>query len=496
MKANKNNSLLEKSILPITNAKRNISMLGYFMMWVGMVVMIAAYQFGGDAIHSHPIAISLLIIFLAYLTIGIVMLLSADIGTEHGLSFAVYLRAPFGVYGTHIPVVTRGIVASLWFGIQTYLGALALNGIFEYLFGFNNWIFWYIVFAAIQIFNTAMGIKAVERFADFAAPILIGISIWMYFYLDDLSVVSGKNIWTFVGEGNTPLYSIFMGNFMLWAALAIDVPNISRHLKVQSGTKNFFKRNKNIFAAQMLALPIFSTGMALIGALAFVATGEWNPITIIQANETGISLLVLLGLVTLAQWSTNNAANLIPAALAFVNAGAPKLNFKMALILVGVVGTLGMPWLILDSLSVFLSYAGAALSAVAGIMICDYYVIRHRRLNIGDLFNKDGQFQYQSGFNPAGLIALVVASGLAMVFLSAAYLVGFPVGFCLYYVLMKFWIIKKYPQVEVESNFSDRYLSTSVSQDWVYEKNEFIITNYQGRPINSIEDRENKKMTI
>ncbi|EIJ4040381.1 hypothetical protein K9T45_000120 [Campylobacter jejuni] len=44
----------------------------------------------------------------------------------------------------------------------------------------------------------------------------------------------------------------------------------------------------------------------------------------IQKNGTGITMVVLLVMVILSQWSTNASANLIPAALAFVNAGAPK----------------------------------------------------------------------------------------------------------------------------------------------------------------------------
>ncbi|KIL48196.1 NCS1 family transporter [Jeotgalibacillus soli] len=472
-KVKSKNHLLEESILPIKNTRRSIGMLGYFMIWTGMVVMIVAYQFGGNAIAAHPLVTSLLVIFFAYFLIGAIMLLSADIGTEHGLSFAVFLRAPFGIYGTHIPVVSRGIVAAIWFGIQTYLGALALNGIFQYLTGFDNWFLWYVIFAIVQIFNTALGIKAVERFADFAAPLLIGISVWMYFYLDGMVVNEGENIWTFVGSMDTSLFVIFMANFTLWTALAVDIPNISRFLKVKTGTKSFVKRNRNIFAAQLIALPIFSTFMAFIGAVAFVATGDWNPITIIQSNQTGFGLIVLLSLVILAQWSTNNAANLIPAALAFVNAGAPRLSYTMGVIIAGLVGTLAMPWLILNNLSTFLGYYGAALSAVAGIMYCDYYLLRRRRLNVPDLYNQDGQFRFMKGFNPAGLIAWVIGGGFAIWFIQFSYLVGLPLGFVLYYILMKSWILKMYPQQEIESNFDDRYLATSVNKEWSYSDEEF-----------------------
>ena len=83
--------------------------------------------------------------------IGIFMVLIGDIGVEHGLSFPVYMRAPFGTFGTHIPSLIRGITASCWFGINTYFGAMAINGILNIMFGFDNWFICFLLFAAIAI---------------------------------------------------------------------------------------------------------------------------------------------------------------------------------------------------------------------------------------------------------------------------------------------------------------------------------------------------------
>src|SRR5690606_5215733 len=124
-----------------------------------------------------------LAIFVANFIIAVIGSLSGDIGIEHGLSFATYLRAPFGTIGVHIPAVTRGIVAAIWFGIQTYLGALAINYLVHSLTGFDSWFTWYVVFAIVQIVNTALGIKAVDRFAVIAAPAIILISIWILFHM-------------------------------------------------------------------------------------------------------------------------------------------------------------------------------------------------------------------------------------------------------------------------------------------------------------------------
>ncbi|WP_261317403.1 MULTISPECIES: NCS1 family transporter [unclassified Halomonas] len=466
--ANASDHLLEAAILPVWLNQRTIGFLGFIWLWIGMAVIIATFQLGAGGVAGLPLVQVVAIIFLANLVLGVVMSLTADIGTEHGLSFAVYLRAPFGLKGTHLPAVSRGIVAAIWFGVQTYLGALALNGIVEYLWGLDNWVLWYLLFAVVQIVNTALGIRAVELLASIAAPCIVAISVWMYFTLDVLAETQGINIWTFAGDQDVAALGLFFANMAFWSALAVDIPNLTRFLKTEAGARSFFQRNRNVFVAQFLALPATQAWIALIGGVSFIAAGDWNPVTVIQGQGGGFTLIALLAMVILAQWSTNNAANLIPAALTFVNAGAPRVSYPVALVIAGVVGTASMPWLILDNLFTFLSYYGAVLSAVGGIMVADYYLLRRRRLNVPALFDPAGQFRFCGGFNPAGLIAWLAGGTLALIFLEYAYAVGFVTALVVYVVLMKAWILRRYPQEEIRSGFDDRFLATSVGRNWVY----------------------------
>ncbi|MCP8687192.1 NCS1 family transporter [Marinobacterium sedimentorum] len=463
------NHLLEESILPVSIQQRPIGALGFVWIWIGIAVIIATFQLGANGVAGLPLPQVVGIILVANLVLALLMTLTADIGTEHGLSFSVYLRAPFGIYGTHLPSIFRGLIAAIWFGIQTYLGALALNGIVEYLSGFSSWPLWYLVFALVQIGNTALGIKAVEVLASIAAPAIMAISVWMYFTLDVLANTQGINIWTFVGEQEIAPLTLFLANVAFWSTLAIDIPNITRYVKTESGARGFVRRNKNIFVAQLIALPLTQTWIAVIGAASFIAAGDWNPINVIQGQSEGLSLIVLLALVLLAQWSTNNAANLIPAALTFVNAGAPYIKYPVAVLLTGIIGTLAMPWVILDNLFAFLFSYGAFLSAIGGIMIADYYLIRRRRLNVPELYRAEGQYRYSSGFNLAGILAWALAGGLAFFSGSWAFVVGFAAGLVFYYLLMKFWVLKQHPQAEVRAVDGDHYLATSVGVNWVHD---------------------------
>ena len=467
-------ALIEESILPTTLRQRPIGMLGYAWMWVGIAVIIATYSLGAGGVEGGLGLIQVIaVIGLANLTIGLFMLLTADIGTEHGLSFAVYLRAPFGIHGTHLPAVFRGIVAGMWFGIQTYLGALALNGIGEYFLGFASWPLWYAVFAILQMANTAMGIKSVERLAALAAPAIIAISVWMYFTLEGVAQTKGLNIWNWQGSGQMSVVVLFISNMAFWSTLAIDIPNLTRFIRTQPGARSYVRRNRNIFLGQVVALPITQALIAGLGAVSFIATGNWNPVEVIQAQGQGLSLVLLLALVVLAQWSTNNSANLIPSALTFVNLAPRRITYRIAVVIAGIVGTLSMPWLILNNLFVFLGYCGAFLSAIGGIMVADYYLLRRRRLNVPDLFRMSGQFRYAGGFNPAGLIAWLIAGGLAAWWSQYAILIGFPLGLILYLALMKALVLPRHPQAEIDSGFADQYLATSVGVSWAYEDGRF-----------------------
>lgn len=464
------NTLISEDILPITSKRRSLGGLGFANIWIGMAIVISVFSFGASGIEGMSIFGVASATLVANVIIAIVGSLTGDIGVEHGLSFATYLRAPFGIVGVHFPAVARGIVASCWFGINTYIGSTAINYFTIALFGIDNWFMWFLIFAAVQIVNTMLGIKAIDKFASFAAPCIILITCWMFYKVNNIAAINNISILGYVPSQPTAnCWLITMcANTGMWAALAADIPNMTRSLKAPVNEKNWFKRNRNNWIPQFATLPIIETFIAVIGAISYLTTGNWNPVEVIQAQAKGVTLLVLLVMVILAQWSTNTTANLVPPAMCFTNAFAKwNLPYKIAVLIAGLIGVCVMPWKILDQLYTYLGYFGSFLSALAGIMICDYYIIRKRRLNVQDLYKRDGQYRYHGGFNVCGIVAWILGTVAANVGSDYGYLFGLPTGFVVYLVLMKTWYLKKFPQAEVESGYSDEYLGISVGNDWV-----------------------------
>jgi NCS1 family nucleobase:cation symporter-1 len=472
----KQNNLLTKDLLPIAHSDRNLGMLGYSFMWVGIAVIIATFALGGEGVQSMELGWVLLACLLANIALGFFITVTGDIGIEHGLAFPVYLRAPFGIVGTHIPSLIRGVLGAIWFGIQTYFGALAINYIFKYLTGFDNWFVWYLVFAAVQVLNTAYGIKAVEKFSNIAAPSIIVISIWLYIRLEGVASDAGRNVWhTVVGSGTgsgfllSTFVTVFFVNMSYWSTSASDSLNLTRHVKAPQYEKNWLKRNKNALLAHMVALPLTQSLMIVIGGVSMIAVGNWNPVEAVQSTATGFILIILLLLVVFAQWSTNSSGNLYPSAVTIINAGAPRISYASGVVIAGIIGTVMQPWEIMNSILGFLGFMGSVYSAIAGIMFADYYLLRKRRINVPDLFKKKGQYFYKHGWNFAGIISLIIGLLVANQLSAYAFLVGFVVSTITYYILGKFWWFKIYKQAEIEENHPDKYLGITVGRDWVIE---------------------------
>lgn len=489
----KNESYLKSpDLLPISHSDRKISTFGFAVIWVGMAVVLAAFAIGGSGIQTLPLGWVIVATIIGSVAIGIFMTIIGDIGVEHGLSFPVYMRAPFGTIGTHLPSLVRGVTASCWFGINTYFGSTAINGILNLLYGYDNWFLCFVLFATFQLVNTALGIKAVERFADLAAPIIIIISCWMYVSLSDKAMEQGRDIWAWVespvtgGAAITAFMVVVMANMGFWATLAADMPSLSRFFKAPKNERNWFKRNKAQIAGSVIAMPVVNTFMVIIGAVSYVAVLNYDPVVGLQQAASGFVLGILLLMIVLAQWSTNTSANVIPAATIFSNVGGPKVPFWVGVIMAGIVGIAVQPWSLFGIIIPALLVIGGILSAIVGILFTDYYVLRKRRVNVKELYEAEGQFKYLNGFNLAGLIAWV-AGGLAAYWLSSySFIVGFVVGGVAYYILAKYWWFKKYQQAEIEDPSDEKYLGITVGRDWVIDESpETVVVPESTEPINT-----------
>jgi NCS1 family nucleobase:cation symporter-1 len=112
-------------------------------------------------------------------------------------------------------------------------------------------------------------------------------------------------------------------------------------------------------------------------------------------------------------------------------------------------GIVMQPWKLMADYGSYIfgwlvGYSGF-LGPIAGVLICDYFVVRKKFLVVEDLYQRNGQYEYSRGFHWTAVAALAAGAGVAFVGLfvpplrvlyNYAWFAGFFVSFCLYFALM------------------------------------------------------------
>src|SRR5690606_29872118 len=111
-------------------AQRTWTAMHYAALWVSMVVSVPAYMLAsGLMTEGMNWWQAVLTVFLGNVIVLVPMVLIGHAGAKHGIPFPVLARASFGVRGGQLPALLRAIVACGWFGIQTWLGGMAIYSI-------------------------------------------------------------------------------------------------------------------------------------------------------------------------------------------------------------------------------------------------------------------------------------------------------------------------------------------------------------------------------
>ena len=81
------------------------------------------------------------------------------------------------------------------------------------------------------------------------------------------------------------------------------------------------------------------------------------------------------------------------------------------------------------------------LGPIAGVLIADYFVLRKKRILVGELYRRGSFYEFSRGFNWPAMISLALGAGAALVGLMVpalrplfdyAWFVGFGVAFLAY----------------------------------------------------------------
>ena len=443
-----------------------------------MSVVITTYTLAGGFIEAGMNWWQAMFTILLGNTIVLIpMILNAHAGTKYGVSFPVLSRASFGTKGANIPAMLRAVVACGWFGIQTWIGGAAIDALLGVMFpawitslgasvlgvSLHTWIAFFL-FWGIQVFIILKGVEGIKHLETWSAPLLLlgglVLLVWAASRAGGLGYVLSQSAALQKQKGE--FWDIFPGALTAsvgyWATLSLNIPDFTRYARSQ----------KSQMLGQAMGLPLTMTAFAFIGVAVTSATlliygvAIPNPVDLMARFNNVLIILFATAVIFAAQLTTNMAANVVSPSNDFSNLNPRLISYVTGGLITAVIGILMMPWKLMGSMGAYIftwliGYSGL-MGAIAGILICDYWVIRKQRLNLEGLFDPKGPYSYGSGYHWRAIVTLIVAiAPVVPGFLRAAstpggqvsnpnsfdhlytyaWFVTFALGFSIYYVLIK-----------------------------------------------------------
>ncbi len=449
--------LINKDLSPTKISERSWGTYNIAALWIGMSVCIPTYMLASGLIAGGMNWWqAMLTIGLGNIIVLVPMVLNAHAGTKYGIPFPVLARASFGTKGSNVPALLRAIVACGWFGIQTWIGGQAFNSLIILLL--PDWAIFswgptigFLIFWGMNVYFIVNGVESIRWLEAFSAPFLIlvgiGLLVWAYINANGFGpILSQPSKFKTSGEFWKFFIPSLTGMVGYWATLSLNIPDFTRYAKNQRAQ----------MLGQAIGLPPTMIGFAFIGiavtSASVIIYGEaiWDPVALLSRFENpvvvGISLVSLL----IATLTTNIAANVVSPANDFANLSPKYITFVKGGLITAVLGIVMMPWKLLSDFSAYIfgwlvGYSGF-LGPIAGILICDYFLVRKRILKPKDLYDPSGIYKYKNGFNLKALISLFAGIAVALIGLvipdvsflyDYAWFAGFIVAFLVYLLLMK-----------------------------------------------------------
>ena len=237
--------LWNPDLAPTPLARRTWSTYHIAALWIGMSVVITTYTLASGLMQQGMTWWQAMITILLGNSIVLVpMMLNAHAGTKYGVSFPVLCRASFGVKGANVPAILRALVACGWFGIQTWIGGLALHALLMAVWPAwavvpaNIWIA-FAIFWIVQVAIIVNGLDGIKKLEGWSAPLLLAGGALLLAW----AVHRGGGLANVLSESarlqttHVPFWQLFpaglTANVGYWATLSLNIPDFTRYARSQ-----------------------------------------------------------------------------------------------------------------------------------------------------------------------------------------------------------------------------------------------------------------------
>ncbi len=426
----------QESLLP--QDERIMGKISYVFAWNAGCITIGAFMMGASLVpptgelNLIQGAVAMLI---GITIIAIALSLNGEPGHKYGIPFIVQARSVFGFSGSKLPGFIRAVPAIFWYGVQSWIGASAVNSISIKLIGIDNIVLYFVLFQILQIALSALGFKGIKWLENIGSVfIILALGYMFYIIYTSYSTEIVRNLIEYPGTWGFAFIVGIVSFSGTYSTFCISVSDISRELT--KSTKSSF-----MHVLHWIGTVPATMFMALIGLLVAGATGSWDPIKLFtELIPNPFVLIVTLFFIAIAQITTNVLNNVVPPA--YVMMDVFKISYKKAVVIIGILAMCTFPWRIASegAFVLFVQIYSAFLGPVFAVMVTDYFLIRKRKLDLNLLYDSEGPYQ---GINWQAIIAICVGAAVSAIRVELGWFLSMIPTFLAYYLLMKYKPISK-----------------------------------------------------
>lgn len=338
---------------------------------------------------------------LAYAALTIV----AQPGVDDGLPGQVAMRASFGGLGARALTSPYRVLASVyWFAAQALTAAFGVQAIAVALADVRPRVVpTALVIAVVQAAVAALGFDVMRWLLRLVLPLsvaTVGLLLGLWLVSDDPDYAVGRVLESPEQEltwvGFATVVTVMCGSSL---TLVTNIADLTR-----------YTRSRRDMRVALVGSTLAATAATtLVGGVYAVGGGETNPFVAaseLTSNEVVLSiLLVAIVVLTFAA----NVTNVYTGGLSLVSS-LPALGRVLATVLVGLVAIVlsAFPSLIEEAQS-WITHLGNVAAPLTGVVLADYLVRQHGRIDVEALFDPVGRYRYLRGVNVEAVAAVACA---------------------------------------------------------------------------------------
>ncbi|EME82976.1 uncharacterized protein MYCFIDRAFT_36375 [Pseudocercospora fijiensis CIRAD86] len=477
---------INEDIRPLPPSRRTWTRWAYISFWAINQICLSNFQLGASLV-SAGLAVwqAILAVIIGKFIIAAVAIANGYVGAEWHIGFPVVSRYIWGMYGSYLAIVQRIILSLVWFSVQSWTGGLCVQNILCAIFPsyqnlknpfpesakmdakqFVGWIIFNVLMIPILYVRPEKMKWIILIFNIISALTLLSMVIWV---MNEAG--GGGPLLSQPAKATSSWdlgWSIVHGVTTVIGSIAVGLSN-------QMDYSRFARRPGDQVFGQWFSIIVLGSIMPALGCLGASASqavyGEaiWNPPNLVQKwldtdynpKSRAAAFFAGFGLV-ICQLAINTIDNAFSAGMDTAGLFPSYINIRRGAY-IGLVLSIAMcPWELLSAASTFISVLSAYsvfLGPMVGIMTCDYWILRKRKVKLSDLYNphKEGVYYYWRGINWRSFASWVIGwAYLLPGFAHAvtpkvkvpeactnlyylAFPLGFTVSFTVHYAINKLW---------------------------------------------------------